>query len=509
MTPARRRCALALLAAACGGAGAGGALAAASRTESVSVLQHHAHATRDGVFVEPRLTRAAAATLHREPAFDATPVGWMYAQPLYLAAAGKVPDQVIVATERNHVTAYHATTGAQLWDRVVGAPVPWSKLPCGNIDPLGITGTPVIDPATRTIYLDAMTTPDGGATKQHLIFALLADDGSIRPGWPVHPSRAVHAGGHSFQSAAQGARGALLVLGDRVYVPFGGVFGDCDPYRGWVVGVKMTDPTDVVAWTTRASGSGIWAPSGLASDGTSIYLTTGNGPVGSSFGDQEAIVRLPPSLAFSRQPVDFFAPTSWSSLDDADADLGGTGPVVVDVPGASPARLVLAMGKDGVLYGVDRANLGGIRTAIAQKRVASSAIINAAAAYSTARGTYVVFQGAGVGCPAGTSGNLTAVRIGAAAPPTLTVAWCADMGGHGSPAVTMTDAEGSNAIVWAVGAEGDNRLRGFDGDTGAVVFGGGGPADALTTVVRFQTPIVARGRIFVAARDHLFAFTTR
>src|SRR5262249_9607945 len=154
----------------------------------------------DGVFVEPRLTRAAAATLHREPAFAATPVGWTYAQPLYLATNGKSPDQVIVATEKNHVTAYHATSGVQLWDRVVGAPVPRSALPCGNIDPLGITGTPVIDPATRTIYLDAMTTPDGGATKEHLIFALSADDGSIRPGWPVHGSRAVHAAGQSFQS---------------------------------------------------------------------------------------------------------------------------------------------------------------------------------------------------------------------------------------------------------------------------------------------------------------------
>src|SRR5439155_26988627 len=123
---------------------------------------------------------------------------------------------------------------------------------------------------------------------------------------------------------------------------------------------------------------------------------------------QQAIVRLPPSLAFSQQPVDFFAPTTWYPLDRGYIDLGGSGPLLIAVPGATPSQLIVALGKDGNAYLVDRTNLGGIRAAAAQKQVASSLIINAAAGYRTAKGSYVVFRRAGVGCPAGQSGNLTA-----------------------------------------------------------------------------------------------------
>lgn len=103
---------------------------------------------------------------------------------------------------------------------------------------------------------------------------------------------------------------------------------------------------------------------------------------------------------------------------------------------------------------------------------------------------------------------MTAINIGATSPPTVRVAWCADPHGAGSPIATTTDGR-SEAIVWSVGAEGDNRLRGFDGDTGQVVFDGGGPGDVMSLVRRFQTPIVAKGRMFVAADDQLYAFGTR
>src|SRR5262245_6317870 len=101
--------------------------------------------------------------------------------------------------------------------------------------------------------------------------------------------------------------------------------------------------------------------------------------------------------------------------------------------------------------------------------------------------------GAGVGCPGG-AGDLVAIRIAASAPPQIAVAWCARQNGRGSPIVTTTDGR-SDAIVWAVGAESSNRLNGFDGDTGQVVYGGGGSAEALSNVRRFSTPIAAKGRI--------------
>jgi hypothetical protein len=146
--------------------------------------------------------------------------------------------------------------------------------------------------------------------------------------------------------------------------------------------------------------------------------------------------------------------------------------------------------------------------------VATGEISNAAASYTTSKGVYVVFtlntSGGGLGCPAGQSGNLIAIRIGAASPPTINVAWCADNLGSGSPIVTSTDGL-SNVVVWTAGAEGSatasKRLHGFDGDTGTLVYTGGGAGDVMPNTVRhFNSPIAVNGRIIVAADNALYAF---
>jgi outer membrane protein assembly factor BamB len=96
--------------------------------------------------------------------------------------------------------AIDASDGSQIWESDLGSPVPLALLPCGDIDPVGITGTPVIDADTRVIYADAMTTPDGGVTLQHLIFALSLDDGSVLPGWPLDVS-GINFRGHAFNAS--------------------------------------------------------------------------------------------------------------------------------------------------------------------------------------------------------------------------------------------------------------------------------------------------------------------
>jgi hypothetical protein len=492
------------------GVSGSGRLAGGAEAQSdPAVLQHHKDASRDGHYVDPALTRAAAARMRRDVTINAVVAGRTYAQPLFWAAAGPgEKDLLFVATEQNQVSALDASSGAVVWQRTVGPPVPRSSLPCGNVDPLGITGTPVIDARSRTLFLAAMTTADGGGTKKHQIFALSIDDGTPRPGWPVDASAGARAGSVRFDSAVQHQRGALILLGDTLYVPYGGHFGDCGRYRGWVVGVPIANPAAPTAWATRAIGGGVWAPGGIASDGASLYVATGNTFGVTTWSDGEAVIRLAPDLQFSQKPTDFFTPTDWESLDLADADLGGSGPLLFRAPGATPSELIIALGKDGKAYLIDRANMGGVSAALARLEVSRGPIINAAAAYTTTRGTYVVFNGRGSGCPDGRTGDLTAIRVGATLPPTLAVAWCATQQGRGSPIVTTTDGK-SDAIVWSVGAERDNRLRAFDGDTGAVIFDGGGPDDAMTRVERFQTPIAARGRIFVAGDDRLYAFTAR
>jgi hypothetical protein len=477
------------------------------------VLQHHLDGTRDGSYVDPLITRGTAPAIHRDRTFNAPLQGPVYAQPLYVSKGPSGKAMLIVATERNEVLALDAAVGTQLWTRRVGNPVPRSQLPCGNIDPLGITGTPVIDSSTRTIYVAAMTTPDGGKTKQHLIFALSLDDGSTRPGWPVNVS-AMKYGGLSFNASVQNQRGALLLNSGILYVPYGGHWGDCGDYHGWVIAVPIADPKNATAWATEGRGGGAWAPGGLATDGRSIFVATGNTFGARTWMGGEAVIRLGAGAKFSGNPADYFTPSNWRQLDDDDADVGGSGPVLFDVPGATPSKLIAALGKNGVAYLLNRDDLGGIGKGnrirgegVQSDRVSSGEIINAAAAYRTASASYVVFEtrGNGIGCP-GRAGNLVALRIGASAPPSITVAWCANNMGGGSPMVTTTDGT-SEPIVWTVGAGASNRLHAFDGETGKVLFAGGGQEEQMGPVQNFQTPIVVNGRIFVAANSQIYAFT--
>jgi uncharacterized repeat protein (TIGR01451 family) len=498
----------------------------------VDVLQHHLHATRDGLYVDPLITQAAAMTTHRDASFSASLPGPVHAQPLFVSNGPNGTAAYIVATEQNTVVALAAADGAPIWlNNNLGAPVPRASLPCGDIDPLGITGTPVIDPDLRVIFVDAMTTPDGGTTKRHLIYALSLDDGSVVSGWPVDVN-SLSFGGLAFDSSLQNQRGALLLNAGVLYVPYGGHFGDCGSYHGWVVAVSETDPTTATAWANQGVKGGIWAVGGLSTDGASVFAATGNTFGATDWAGGDAIVRLGLDDTFSGSPVDFFAPSNWPVLDSADLDLGGEAPIVLDVPGATPSQLIVALGKSGVAHLVDRNNLGGIGTGdgdngegLFSVRVATEPgtpprgrIRTAGAAYTTASGTYVVFSvstpgATGYGCP-GTPGDLVALQISASSPPTISVAWCADNHGRGAPIVTTPDGS-SQPVVWTIGAGdtagdgGTNRLYAYDGETGNLLFDGGGPAEQMTTVSRFQTPIAVNGRIVVTADGQLFVFTTQ
>lgn len=467
------------------------------------VLEHHGNAGRSGMFVVPTLTLERARQLHRDPSFHADVAGPVYAQPLYWRVPGSNQALLLVATEQNFVYALDAATGRVIWKTSLGTSVPRSALPCGNINPLGITGTPVIDEHSQTLYVDALVGGQGAA--KHQIFGVALKDGAILSGWPIDVEGALKESGKRFQSTVQNQRGALTILDNTLYVPYAGHFGDCGDYRGWVLGVSLQHPHAVHAWSTRARGGGIWAPGGLVSDGSSIYAVTGNTFGARTWGDGEAVIRLGPGLSFSEKPQDFFAPSDWQELDATDSDLGSTNALLLNLPGAKPAELVLALGKDGKAYLLDRHSLGGIGGSILSKKVSSDPIRAAPASFSVGNEVWVAFQGQGIDCTRGTSGDLIVIAITPGAPPTLRVGWCGVENGRGSPIVTTTDGK-ANPIVWAVGAEGDNRLHGFRGDTGEVVFSGGGPGDAMGEVRRFQTLIAAGGRLYVVGDQQVYAF---
>jgi hypothetical protein len=481
----------------------------------VNVTQFHNHGSRDGLYVDSAFTPFAAANLTRDLNFDGTIVGDVYAQPLYIENGPSGRAMIIAATESNNVYALDALDGSVIWERNVGPPVSAGDLGCTKFDSMGITGTPIVDLASRALFLAAMTTPDGGPTKQHLILSLNVDTGDINPGWPVDVEATATYNGINFTASTQQQRPALGIVGNILYVGYGSK-RDCDTWHGWLVGLPIDSPSSVTAWAaataTGAKGGAIWGVGGIASDGKNPFVTTGNtSGTGGNWAGGEAVIRFQPGPIFSGDPADFWAPTNWLSLDQIDGDLGSSGPLLVDVPGATPSHLVIALTKHRNAYLVNRDNLGGIISPIASAQAASSTILQAGVTYRTNQATYVAFR-------ANNDGNtvLSAFRITAANPPAIDVPGGWDVtrssGGCGSPFVTSTDGD-NNMIVWVVGTEdhqtgGDQRLHGYDGETGAVVYDGGGPNELMAGTHYYSTTgIAARGRIYVAGDNKVYAFT--
>ena len=395
----------------------------------------------------PALTWAKAANVRLDAGFHATVDGAVYSQPLYwVPPPGGGAARIIVATEKNKVYALDAGTGAPIWETSLGAPVPLSALPCGNIDPMGVTGTPTIDPTTGIVYLEAYVQTSTGGPR-HMVFGLSLATGKVAPGWPVDVANGLAALDRGFNNAPQGQRSALTLVNGKLYVPYAGHFGDCGTYNGMVVGFNLAKPAVFGFWSTETTGGGSWGQSGVAFDGASMFVTTGN-VFGSStsWGGSEAVIRLPPTLANPTQDADFFAPTNWQALDQQDLDLGGTSAIPIDAP---VAARVLALGKDGNAYLLNRENLGGIGHQIAVAQVSTDQIITAMATYPGADAARVAFEGQGAACPSGQSGNLVMLRV---TPSAIATAWCASFNGSGAPIVTTTDegarirSSGSSAL---------------------------------------------------------------
>ena len=489
------------------GSSSGGGSGSSGGGVATSVPQFHNHINRDGLFVDAAITKASAAGVHRDTTFAGAVDGNSYASPLYVANGPGGRGALYVVTENNNVYALDEGTGHPTWQVNVGAPAGNSGAGCGNISPIGITGTPAIDLTTRLLVFDAATADSSQNIATHTIHALSIDDGSEK--WSLDVST-MNSAGVQFSPQTQNQSGAVLIVGGTAYVIFGGHFGDCCNYHGWVVGVPLAGPSGARAWSTQVAGAGIWGPGGASSDGVSIYVTTGNGIGGpATWAESEGVFRLDPGPSFTEQNADLYAPANWQDLDNGDVDLSGSGPLVIDAPEMSPSTLVMAQGKDGNVYLLDRTNLGGVgAVTLGTLPVLSGEIANAGAWAHVGGSTYVIVRpnqgGSGVSCPNGTAGDLVTIRLDPTADQRMSVAWCQDAQGEGSPIVTTSD--GSNdALVWTAGAEASNRLHAWDLTTGGQVFGGGGSGYLIPTVRQFTWPIFAHGRIFVGADNQLYA----
>jgi outer membrane protein assembly factor BamB len=257
--------------------------------------------------------------------------GQVYASPIVVGGT------VIVATETNLVYGLSAT-GAKKWSVTLGTPTNRSDLPCGNIDPLGVTGTPVYDAASRTVFVVASI----GARVRHDLVALDPATGKIR--W----RRPVDLPGVDAQAMQQ--RGALTVLDGRVWLPFGGLAGDCGHYKGRMVGVPVGNGEPIAYTVPTTREAGIWTPPGASVLGSHLLVAVGNGEsVGGTYDFSDSVLKLD-----GTRLVDSFSPRDWAAHNAADLDLGSQGPAVVD------NKWIFIAGKSGTAYVLRAGDLGGI-----------------------------------------------------------------------------------------------------------------------------------------------------
>src|SRR5579863_3498839 len=197
-----------------------------------TILTYHGALDRSGRYVMPGLTYERARGLRPDLTFNGAYRGEVYAQPLLWRDPKTGAGVLIVATEEDEVYAFDEKTGAQIWMRTLGEPATLAAgFRCGDIWPLGVTGTPVIDKARATLYLDAMVMRDNHP--RHEVYAVSLADGSVESGWPVDVATALDG---RFDPMTQNQRGALALFGGRVFIPYSGLAGDCGVYYGRVIG---------------------------------------------------------------------------------------------------------------------------------------------------------------------------------------------------------------------------------------------------------------------------------
>ncbi|MFJ3904929.1 choice-of-anchor D domain-containing protein [Streptomyces sp. NPDC090025] len=455
--------------------------------------------------------------------FTTTVDGQVYAQPLVVCST------LIAATENNKVYGLDAATGAVRWTRSMGAPWPAATVDCGDLVPnIGITSTPVHDPATDTLYLTAKV--NDGPDPQHpgwYVHALDPATGAERSGWPVKvagapandPSRAFNP-----QTAAQ--RPGLLLMGGSVYAAFA---SHCDrgPYVGYVLGVNTTTRRTTL-WATEDSSAngmaGIWmSGGGPVSDGPGrIIVTTGNGvtpapgpgtrPPGQL---SQSVVRLGVNSDGTLSAQDFFSPANANQLDLNDTDLGSGGPVALPAtPFGTSAhpKLLVQIGKDGRLFLLDRDALGGR----AQGPGGTDQVLGTFGPYEGVWGHPAAYGGqGGYVYTIGSRGPLRAFAYGLTGDgrPTLSnTGGSVEKFGYtsGSPVVTSTGTNPGSALVWAIASDGANgangQLRAYDPVPvdGTLRLRWSAP---IGTAAKFTVPATDGGRIYVGTRDgHVIGF---
>lgn len=391
----------------------------ASATVAVSdlpgVFTYHNNLNRDGTNTQEYALGSSTVRSTTFGKLFSCPVdGAVYAQPLWVpgvSIGGVLHNVIYVATQHDTVFAFDADANpcvtlwqANLLDTLHGGasgevPVVWTDVGycTGEIYPeVGVTGTPVIDPNHGTIYLvsaSEISGPQSGhcplpaGSYYHRLHAMDLTTGAEKFGAPVTIAASVAGTGDgssggfvSFSSQLAHQRSGIALSGDgTVYVAFAS-HEDATPYHGWLLGYRGFDvQQQLSSFNTTPNGiggadGGIWAAGGAPAidSGNDVYVSTGNGifdqgsglSLENDYGD--SVLRLTPAPGIATpnganlKLVDYFTPNAQSCLAATDADLGSGAPVILpdQTTAGLPSHLLVQLGKNGVIYLLDRDNMG-------------------------------------------------------------------------------------------------------------------------------------------------------
>jgi methionine-rich copper-binding protein CopC len=500
---------------------------------STNVLTYHNDLARTGQnLTETDLTPTNVASDTFGKLTTYTVDGQIYAEPLYVSNL-TIPGQgthnvVFVATEHDSVYAFDANGGGTLWhdsfiNPAAGVNVVMSSdVGCGQISPeLGITATPVIDLTTNTLYVEAMTKEVSGTqtTFHQKLHALDLATGAEKFGGPVDIQASVPGTGDggstvNFIPKNYKDRDGLVLLNGVVYTSFA---SHCDitPAHGWVIGYDAQTLAQTSVFCTSPNGQldTIWGGSGsLAVDSSgNIYFETGNGTNTSpSLGNYgEAFLKISTSGGLS--VADYFIPANFQALDNVDEDLGSGAPILLpDQPGAHP-HLMVGAGKEGKIYVIDRDNLGQLNNPPTGPDNVVQEIPNAISGGSWDTPAYFDAGSAGIFIYyAGNGDHLKAFRLSNGLLSTTPSSQSAASFTGNWGATPVVSANGSNnGIVWAVQQGSTAVLRAYDAtDLTRELYDSNqaGARDRLGQSVKFATPTVADGKVFVGTSNSLTIF---
>jgi hypothetical protein len=484
------------------------------------VLTQHNDNTRSGLNAnETALTSANVTATTFGKLFTQNVDGIIVGQPLYasnvLMNDGNVHNVVYVATQNNTVYAFDAdsTQGnnvSPLWSVSLnngGTPDPISDFGCTGTryTEIGIMGTPVIDPGKTTIYMVAKTVTGSGNTmvRNFSLHALDITTGNELLGGPAIITGTAQSGDGrgTFTPVYQMQRPALLLENGVIYIGFGGNGCDAYTYNGWLFAYNSQTLQQQSAFLVTPDGNAasIWqGGSGPAADADGyIYVVTANGtydgPSGADdFGD--SVLKMGWN-ANVYGVVDFFTPYNQKQLAQQDIDLGSSGPLILpDQPGLYPHELV-AGGKQGTLYLVNRDNAGQYNAN------ADNVIQSIPGAVANELNGVPSYWNSSVYL----AGDLDYIKQFALVNGTLTQQPVSQttifFGGAGPASTSITSNGNNNGILWAI-RHTNPALFAFDATNLAHEFYDTTQApqtrDKMIPVTRFVTPTISNGKVYIA-----------